>query len=171
MTAFVNPYRQGVLDDACVSLRRGATANGYPFDVAPGSVSQDESNLLVLSPDRPLPVFIVQPTDKGTMAYFPSKQMTEDFVIAVTARMDAQDSSDYDRKTKVGEKLFAFIEMALTDDFGGYVDSGITRGGNCVDTKLVSKQMLQSVGPDNIVIVVVLAKCKIYRTYGRPAGP
>ena len=163
--------RTGILKDAVASLQKAATANGYPFDVAQNAVSMDEKNLLLPSPDVPLPIFLVQPTDKGNIQYFPANQLKGDFIIAITARMDAVESGDYDRKTKIGEQLFQQIELALTDDFGGPVSSGITRGGNCVDTRIRSRQMLQRVGPDNIVIVVVLAVCSIYRTYGKPAGP
>lgn len=171
MTAYAGSYRQGVLDDACRSIRAGRTANGYPYDIAEGSVWQDERNILLLSPDVALPVFMVQPTDRGTSDYTPSSQVKDRFIWVVTARQDATESMDADRKTKVGEKLFAQVELAITDDFGGPLHSGITRGGNCVDSKIRSRQMLQSVGPDSIVIVVMMIESLIYRTYGNVLGP
>jgi hypothetical protein len=158
-----DPLRKRILDNAVLTLGAMTTAGGYHWDVKPGSVQSDERNLLTGIADTDLPFFLVQPTDKGEFKYFPANQAMERFVFAVTARADAPESTVYNRKTVIGEWLIGDVERALQAD--------ITRGGNCVDTKWFARpQELQSVGPDNIVIVLMLFGCVIYRTFGRPDG-
>src|SRR5260370_25843294 len=136
-----DPLRRKILDNAVATRGAMPTAGGYHWDVKAASVQSDERNLLTGITDTDLPFFLVQPTDKGEFKYSPANQVMERFVMAITVRADAPESTVYNRKTVIGEWLIADVERALQAD--------ITRGGNCVDTKWFARpQELQSVGPD-----------------------
>ena len=101
-------------------------------------------------------LFILEPSPDGDKEYFPASQLTEEFIVNITARVIA-DSASAAAKAEAWEKLAADLETVLTVD--------LERAGQACDTRLLTPAPFVGVG-SNIVILMQPVVMKLYRAYG-----
>lgn len=155
----IDSRRELVLANIASTLAALRIADGFDWDVQAGSVFRDPINLLTAQPGTALPLFQVEPSDRGRTEYQPALQIRHHFDVVITMRHDAEGIAP-DRKSKLWEKLIANVETALSKD--------ITRGGAAIDTLLGEPLPMVSIGADNMVVVVQPITVRIRRTYGKP---
>lgn len=131
----------------------------YPLTVASQVIVDPTVNLLT-APGSEQPIYLLEPTPSGVKEYWPGEQVTEEFIVTITGRKDA-DASDVAAKMTVWEHMAADIELALQAD--------TTRGGHACDTRLGVPQPFVGVG-SSIVLLVQPVRVTIYRAYRDGVG-
>lgn len=153
-----DPTRLNVLKNLQTTLQ-GMSGAAYHYQVTdPSQVTLDPTvNPLTGVAGSDL-LFIIEPTPDGPRRFYPASQVTEEFVVNVTARCLA-DAADPVSRANAWERMAADLETVLTQD--------LERGGLVCDTRLLTPQPFTGVG-SNVVIVMQPVVMTIYRTYGAP---
>ena len=152
------PRRLAVLRNLQTTLRgmTGAEYN-YPLANPVAQVKMDPTiNLLTGVGVPDVPFYNVEPTPDGGRTFWPEEQLTEEFIVNILGRHDADISVSPEIKTETWERMAADLELALETD--------TTRAGLAADTRLLVPQPFTAVGT-GVVILVQPVRITIYRAY------
>lgn len=150
-----DPKRLKVLKNLQATLQ-GMSGAAYHYQVThPSQVTLDPTVNPLTGVAGSSLLFILEPSPDGDKEYYPASQLTEDFIVNITARVEA-DAADALSKATAWEKLAADLETVLTVD--------LERGGEACDTRLLTPAPFVGVG-SNIVLVLQPVKMLLYRAY------
>lgn len=162
MPPVVDSRRLRVLKNLQLTLQGMTDPNVYWFPV-------DSNEQVTLDPTvNPLTgsisgkLFLIEPDPASDRQFWPAEQVTEEFLVNITVRLDAGAASA-NAKAETWERSAADLELALRKDESA-TPLDYTRGGLAVDTRLLAPSPFVGVGT-NIVLYVQPVRIKIYRAY------